>query len=71
METGLLTAPRIAAVRSILDTPARELSGAWQAPLRALLRPDVWGEAMWLGREAPRCARRAAAVVGEALRRPD
>jgi hypothetical protein len=68
METGLLTAPRIAAVRSILDTPGRELSDAWQTPLRALLRPGAWGEALWLGREAPRCARRAAAVVGEALR---
>jgi hypothetical protein len=68
METGLLTAPRIAAVRAILDTPARELSDAWQTPLRALLRPGAWGEALWLGREAPRCAHQAATVVGEALR---
>jgi hypothetical protein len=68
METGLLIAPRIAAVRVVLDTPEREISDAWQRPTTALLRPMVWGEAVWLCREAPRCARRAAAVLAAALR---
>jgi hypothetical protein len=71
METGLLRAPRVAAVRVILDTPAREIAGVWQDPIRALLRPAAWRDVVWLGREAPRCARRAAAVVAEALRRLD
>jgi hypothetical protein len=67
METGRLTGPRIATVRTILDTPAREISGVWQDPVRALVRPDAWGDVVWLGREAPRCARRAAAVLAGAL----
>jgi hypothetical protein len=67
METGRIAAPRVAAVRTILDTPAHEISDVWQDPLHALLRPAVWGEAVWLGREAPRCARRAAAVLAAAL----
>lgn len=67
METGLLTAPRIAAVRVILDTPERDLSGAWRRPVLALARPAAWREALWLCREAPRCARRAAAVLAAAL----
>ena len=68
METGLLTAPRIATVRVVLDTPERELSKEWQRPVLVLARPAVWREALWLCREAPRCARRAAAVLAEALR---
>ncbi|HLW46178.1 MAG TPA: hypothetical protein VKW09_00205 [bacterium] len=70
METGLLTAPRIATVRAILDTPAREISEVWlRHPLWALVRPAAWGEALWLWRQAPRCAGRAAAVLAEALGR--
>ena len=68
METGLLTASRIAAVRVILDTPERDLSEVWQRPALALAHPEVWREAIWLCREAPRCARRAAAVLAAALR---
>jgi len=67
METGLLAAPRVAAVRVVLDTPARELSEVWLRPLLALARPSAWPEALWLAREAPRCARRAAAVLAAAL----
>ena len=66
METGLIDAPRIAAVRVILDTPLRELSAEWLRPRRALLNPRNWPEALWLAREAPRCARRAAEVVAAA-----
>jgi len=68
METGLLTAPRVATVRVVLDTPERDLSEEWRRPAQVLAHPAVWGEAVWLCREAPRCARRAAAVLAEALR---
>jgi len=67
METGLLTAPRIAAVRVILDTPERDLSEVWRRPASAFVRPASWREALWLLREAPRCAGRAAAVVAAGL----
>jgi len=63
METGLLEAPRIAAVRVVLDTPQRELSAEWVEPLRALRNPRNWMQALWLARDAPRFARRAAQVV--------
>ena len=66
METGLLQAPRIAAVRVVLDTPAQELSTEWLNPARALRNPRNWGQALWLARHAPRYARRAAAVVAGA-----
>lgn len=63
METGLVSAPRVAAVRVVLDTPRREISADWQAPLRAILKPWNWPEALWLAREAPRAAALAARVV--------
>jgi len=62
METGLL-AGRVAAVRVILDTPRNELSRDWLNPALAMLKPWNWPQALWLGREAPRCARLAARVV--------
>jgi Phosphorylase superfamily len=62
METGLLTG-RVAAVRVILDTPLRELSSDWLDPAIAMLKPRNWPQAIWLGREAPRCARLAARVI--------
>jgi phosphorylase superfamily protein len=68
METGLLTAPRIAAVRVVLDTPERDLSEVWQWPPLVFARPSSWGEALWLMRAAPRCAARAAAVLATGLR---
>jgi nucleoside phosphorylase len=68
METGLLRAARVAAVRVVLDTPGRELSADWLDPLRAMLKPQNWVEALWLAREAPRYARLAARVVAAACR---
>ena len=67
METGLIPAKRLAAVRVILDTPQRELSEVWLHPATALVRPDVWPQALWLARQGPRCARLAAEVLAAAL----
>jgi hypothetical protein len=66
METGLLRAPRVAAVRVVLDTPLREISADWMHPPTALLRPRNWPEALWLAATAPRYARRAASIVAAA-----
>jgi hypothetical protein len=66
METGLLQG-RVAAVRVILDTPLRELSHDWLNPPLAMLKPWNWPQAIWLGREAPRCARLAARVIAAAF----
>jgi 4-hydroxy-3-methylbut-2-enyl diphosphate reductase len=68
METGFLRASRLAAVRVILDTPQRELSELWLHPASVLAHPSVWPQALWLGREGPRCARLAASVLAAALR---
>jgi len=67
METGALYAARVACVRVILDTPAHELSGAWEHPARVFFRPDAWLDIPFLAREAPRCAALAARVIAEAL----
>jgi hypothetical protein len=67
METGLLEAPRVAAVRVILDTPTRELSGEGMRPIRAMTKPWNWPELLWLARVAPERARTAARVVKAAL----
>jgi hypothetical protein len=67
MESGLITAPRLAVVRVILDTPEHELSDAWLKPLGVLFRPDAWHELPWLARTAPRYARLAARIVRYAL----
>jgi nucleoside phosphorylase len=66
METGLIVAPRVAAVRVILDTPQRELSSDWLNPGRALLNPRNWTQAFWLARAAPSAARLAARIVAGA-----
>ena len=66
METGRIVAPRVAAVRVVLDTPLRELSPAWSNPTRALLDPRNWPQAAWLSREAPKAAERCARVVAAA-----
>jgi Phosphorylase superfamily len=63
METGRIVAPRVAAVRVVLDTPQSELSTDWERPIRALLRPRNWPQALWLAREAPLAAGVAAAVL--------
>jgi phosphorylase superfamily protein len=67
METGLLGAARVAAVRVVLDTPLRELSEEWLRPARAMLNPLLWPEAIWLARHGPRCAALAAEIVRDAL----
>lgn len=66
METGLIVAPRLAAVRVILDTPQRELSSEWLNPRRALRNPRNWRQALWLARAAPSAARLAARIVAGA-----
>ena len=72
-ETGLLARnhARVAAVRVLLDTPARELSPRWLHPAWALFDPRCWGQAVWLARHAPAYARRAAEVLASALRDVD
>ncbi len=67
METGFVHARRIAALRVVLDTPQQELSDAWLKPASVLGRPRLWPQALWLWREAPRCARLASAVLALAL----
>jgi hypothetical protein len=67
METGRIEAARVAAVRVVLDTPEHELSRDWQHPVRALLKPWNWSQALWLAREAPRAARLAARVVAQGI----
>jgi len=66
METELLDAPRVAAVRVVLDSPQRELSADWRTPLIAILKPWNWSQALWLAREAPRAAALAARVAAAA-----
>jgi Phosphorylase superfamily len=66
METGLIEAPRVAAVRVVLDTPEHEISGDWQSPLLAMLKPWNWPQGLWLAREAPRAATLCAKVVAGA-----
>jgi len=67
METGLIRASRVAALRVVLDTPQRELSRAWLQRGAAALSVRAWTEMPWLVREAPRCARLAAAVLAAAF----
>jgi hypothetical protein len=68
MESGLIVAPRIGVIRVILDTPARELSEKWLRPASAFLDPRLWPQAIWLARNAPRCARIAAEIAAAVLR---
>lgn len=70
MESAVIAglAPRVAAVRVILDTPLHEISPAWERPGRAALNPRNWREGAWLFRAAPRYSLRAASVLAEALR---
>ena len=61
------SAQRFGVLRVILDTPTRELSGAWATPARAIRQPSNWGEAIWLGLHAPRYALRVGAVLEAAF----
>jgi hypothetical protein len=67
MESGLIRAERVAVVRVILDTPEDEISAAWIHPRRAMMNPLLWPQAVWLGRNSPRCARIAAKIIAHAL----
>lgn len=69
MESARILVESLAVVRVILDTPQNELSSAWLHPARAILNPRNWGEAMWLSREAPKCADLAGRLIAAALRR--
>ncbi len=72
MEMGLLAGryPRVATVRAVLDTPGRGISEEWLRPGKAMLRPALWGEFLWLTRTAPLYATRAARVLQVALQFP-
>lgn len=69
METGLLAGRdlRVATVRVVLDTPARELPPDLARPTRALFQPLFWRELLWLSNAAPRYARLAARVLKAGL----
>jgi Phosphorylase superfamily len=58
---------RFGVLRVILDTPTRELSAAWAVPGRAIGHPSNWGEAIWLGINAPRFSLRVGAVLEAAF----
>ena len=62
-------APTLAVVRVVLDTPNHELSPAWERPGRAALDPRNARELVWLLRNVPRYALRAASVLAETVRR--
>jgi hypothetical protein len=67
MESGLVHAPRLAAVRVLLDTPERELAEGWLQPWSLLVRPAMWADLPWLAAEAPRFARLAAKIACNAI----
>lgn len=67
METGLISADRIACVRVVLDTPEREISPAWQNPASVIFHPFAWGNLPFLAREGPRCASIAASIVAMSI----
>jgi hypothetical protein len=66
METAIIPFDRVAAVRVVLDTPRNELSPQWVNPARALRNPRNWPQALWLARNASRCADIAAQVMAKA-----
>jgi len=65
METGLLVERnlRVVTIRVVLDSLDHSISPDWLRPTRALLRPQLWQELIWLSRVAPRYALRAAHVL--------
>jgi hypothetical protein len=67
METGLISAPRIACVRVILDTPKREISAAWLNPARAFLSPAAWRDLPFLALHGQPCASLAAQIIAAAI----
>ncbi|HXW51106.1 MAG TPA: hypothetical protein VEJ41_03875 [Candidatus Acidoferrales bacterium] len=67
METGFVSARRIAALRIILDTPRYELSPLWLKPASVVIRPWLWSQGLWLSREGARCMRIVSDVLKLAL----
>jgi hypothetical protein len=68
METGIIKADAIAAVRVILDTPHHEISPAWANPKTVIFHPRAWLDIPMMAREAPRGAKLAAQIIERALR---
>jgi len=66
METGVISASRVACVRVILDTPQREISPVWLTPARAMFAPRAWIDLPFLMREGPRCSAIAANIAARA-----
>ncbi|HET6894082.1 MAG TPA: hypothetical protein VFH72_01770 [Candidatus Baltobacteraceae bacterium] len=66
METGVISASRVACVRVILDTPQREISPVWLTPVRAVFAPRAWIDLPFLMREGPRCSAIAANIAARA-----
>ena len=66
METGVISASRVACVRVILDTPQREISPVWLTPVRAMFAPRAWPDLPFLMREGPRCSAIAANIAARA-----
>jgi hypothetical protein len=67
MESGFISATRVACVRVILDTPQREISPVWLHPARAFLSPGAWRDLPFLAREGQRCSRLAAEIIAVAF----
>jgi 4-hydroxy-3-methylbut-2-enyl diphosphate reductase len=67
MESGGIDAAALGVIRVILDTPEHEISPQWLHPARAMLNPRLWGELVWLARNAPAGAGNAAKIVAAAL----
>ena len=65
MESGLLAERdlRVATIRVVLDSPEYSISSDWLRPTRALLKPRLWRELLWLASASPRYALRAAQVL--------
>ncbi|HEV3154936.1 MAG TPA: hypothetical protein VGZ02_14100 [Candidatus Baltobacteraceae bacterium] len=66
METGIIEADAVACVRVVLDTPRREIDGAWNDPRTVVFHPRAWLDLPFLAREGPRCAALAAQIIARA-----
>lgn len=67
MESASIHADRFACVRTILDTPSREISEAWLSGMRAAFTPRAWLDLPFLIKNGPRAARTAANVIAAAF----
>ena len=69
METALLGSLgyRFAALRVVLDTPARPLDQSWLSPRSAALKPRLWPQLAWLAFTSIGQCRRAARILALGL----